>query len=120
MANRFSGKIGFGHSTQVAPGVWKDVITEKPYFGDVVRNSRQLREGDKLNDDISVGNSISVVADAYANENFFAMRYVEWAGALWKVDNVDVQRPRLLLRLGGVYNGTRPTGASEAPAPSTP
>ena len=119
MANRFYGKVGFGHMTKSAPGVSKDVITEKPYYGDVIRNTRQLREGDKINDDISVGNSISIVADAFASENIFAMRYVEWAGTLWKVDDVEVQSPRLLLRLGGVYNGPR-AAIEEAPAPSGP
>lgn len=105
---KFFGKVGYGHSTENELGVWKDVITEKSYFGDVVRNTRQLREGEKVNDDITVGNSISIVSDAYANENIFAIRYVEWMGALWKVQDVEVQSPRLLLRLGGVYNGQKP------------
>lgn len=118
MANRFFGKVGFGHTVREA-GVSKDVITEKPYYGDVVRNTRQLREGDKVNDDISVSNSLSIVADAYAEENIFAMRYVEWMGTLWKVNDVDVQRPRLLLRLGEVYNGPR-AAIEEAPAPGAP
>jgi hypothetical protein len=87
--------------------VWKDVITEYHYYGDVIRNSRQLRDGLKVNDDLSVGNSISIVADAYAYEHFFAMRYVEWQGALWLVSNVEVQTPRLILTLGGVYNGPK-------------
>jgi hypothetical protein len=105
---RFYGKVGYGASVETAPGVWNDVITEVSYYGDVVRNSRVLREGDRVNDDLSVGNSISIVADAYANEHFFAIRYVEWAGALWVVTDVEVQSPRLLLRLGGVYNGPKP------------
>lgn len=102
---KFYGEIGYGVTVETTPGVWKDVITEKSYFGDVIRNSRQLRDGESVNDDLSVGNSISIVADAYANEHFFAIRYIRWAGALWKVDNVDVESPRLVLRLGGVYNG---------------
>lgn len=105
MANKFHGMIGYGETVKTAPGVYEDQITEKPYYGDVVRNSRQLREGEKVNDDLSVGNSISIVADAYANEHFFAIRYIRWAGTLWKVSDVEVQSPRLLLRLGGVYNG---------------
>jgi|SRR5690242_11812780 hypothetical protein len=109
MANRFYGKVGYGATVETAPGVWKDVITEVPYYGDVIRNTRVLREGDRVNDDLSVGNSISIVADAYANENIFAMRYVEWKGALWVVTDVQVQSPRLLLTLGGVYNGPKPT-----------
>lgn len=104
---KFYGPVGYGESVETAPGVYKDTITEKTYFGDVIRNSRQLREGEGLNNDLSVGNSISIVADAYANEHFFAIRYVEWAGALWTVSNVEVQSPRLILRLGGVYNGPK-------------
>lgn len=113
-SNRFNGKVGYGESVESAPGVWKDVITEVTYFGDVIRNTRVLGQGDLVNDDLSVGNSISIVADPYANEHFFAMRYVEWAGTLWVVTEVQVQGPRLLLRLGGVYNGPK------ASAPSGP
>lgn len=105
---KFYGEIGYNTGTVETPpdsGVWVDVITEVSYYGDVVRNSRQLREGELINDDISVSNSISVVADAFAYENIFAMRYIRWMGALWVVSNVDVQRPRLLLSLGGVYHG---------------
>lgn len=102
---KFYGEIGYGESVESAPGVWKDEITERKYYGDVVRNTRKLLEGEKVNNDLSVGNSISIVADAYANEHFFAIRYIRWAGALWTVSEVEVQSPRLLLRLGGVYNG---------------
>lgn len=104
---RFYGKVGYGASVETAPGVWKDQITEVSYFGDVIRNTRLLREGDRVNDDLSVNNSISIVADAYANEHFFAIRYIIWAGAYWVVTDVEVQSPRLLLRLGGVYNGPK-------------
>lgn len=102
---KFHGAVGYGETVESRPGVWEDVITEKTYFGDVIRNSRGLKEGEGVNLDLSVGNSISIVADAYANEHFFAIRYIRWAGALWTVSNVDVQSPRLVLRLGGVYNG---------------
>lgn len=105
---KFYGKIGYGESVESAPGVHTDQVVEYPYFGDVLRNTRTLREGESLNNDLSVNNSISIVADAYANEHFFAIRYVEWAGTLWIVSEVEVQSPRLLLRLGGVYHGPRP------------
>lgn len=104
---KFYGKIGYGETVESAPGVWSDSIVEHSYYGDVVRNTRRLQEGENLNNDLSVGNSISIVADAYANNHFFAIRYIEWAGALWAVSDVEVQSPRLLLRLGGVYNGPR-------------
>lgn len=104
---KFYGKIGYGVATETAPGVWSDVIVERSYFGDVIRNTRKLSPGENLNDDLSVGNSISIVADAYANDHFFAIRYVEWAGALWTVPDVTVESPRLILRLGEVYNGPK-------------
>jgi hypothetical protein len=105
---RFHGRIGYGGTVETEPGVWVDEITERLYFGDVIRNARNLREGENLNADLSVQNSISIVADAYANDHIFAIRYVEWAGALWTVSSVEVQSPRLLLRLGEVYNGPTP------------
>jgi hypothetical protein len=104
---KFYGKVGYGTSVEKAQGVFEDNIVEKHYYGDVIRNTRRVRDGEKVNDDLSVGNSISIVADPYASEHFFAIRYIEWAGTLWKVSDVEVQSPRLLLRLGGVYNGPK-------------
>jgi len=105
---RFFGRIGYGETKETSPGVFVDDIVEYSYFGDVIRNARNLQEGENLNKNLSVQNSISIVADAYANDHFFAIRYVEWAGALWTVSSVEVQSPRLLLRLGEVYNGPTP------------
>lgn len=105
---RYHGRVGYGEQTETSPGVHEDVITEKTYFGDVIRASRQLREGEDLNKDLSTGNSISIVADAYASEHFLNIRYVEWAGIRWSVVDVEVQRPRLILRLGEVYHGPPP------------
>lgn len=109
MASKFYDAIGYAESQEVAPGVWKDVIVEHTHYGDVLRNSRTLKEGDKVNNDLTVGNRISVVMDQYANgENFFAMRYIKWAGAYWTIAEVTVESPRLVLRLGGLYNGPKP------------
>lgn len=102
---KFYGEIGYGESVETKPGVWTDVITEHHYYGDVLRNARGLESGDKVNNDLTVSNSISIIADAYANNHFFAMRYIKWAGAYWTVSDVEVKSPRLILRLGGLYNG---------------
>jgi hypothetical protein len=104
---RFHGAVGYGVSSEspAGSGVWKDTITEIEYFGDVVRNTRSTESGDQLNDDITVGNSISIVADEYANNNFLNIKYVSWSGVLWTVTQVEVQSPRLILTLGRVYNG---------------
>lgn len=107
---KFFGIVGYAHeAVEAKPGVWIDNIVEKQYYGNVVRNTRRLDEVEKVNMDISVGNSISIVADAYANEHFFAIRYISWARTLWTVTDVEVQSPRLLLRLGGIYNGPTAT-----------
>jgi hypothetical protein len=104
---KFYGEIGYGESveTPVDSGIFVDEIREFAYFGDVIRNTRKLDSGETLNNDISVGNSISIIADEFAVEHFFAIRYIRWAGTLWTVTNVEVRSPRLLLTLGSVYNG---------------
>jgi hypothetical protein len=113
---RFYGVVGYGVEEESVGGVWTKRIHEVSYFGDVVKNTRRLQDGEKVNSDISVGNTISIMADAYANDNFFAIKFVEWAGVAWTVSEVIVERPRLLLRLGGVYNGPRSEPNSD-PAP---
>lgn len=104
---RFYGAIGYGQDVEDPPdsGIHVDLITEYSYYGDVVRNLRRLEDGTVLNSDISVGNSISIVADQHAIEHFHAIRYIRWAGTLWTVDSVEVRSPRLILSLGSVYNG---------------
>lgn len=104
---RFCGEIGYGEAVETPPesGNWVDTITEFQYFGDVTRNTRQLEGVDKVNSDISVQNSISIVADKYAIDHYFQMKYVRWEGVLWTVTDVEVRAPRLILSLGSVYNG---------------
>lgn len=109
---KFAGKVGYRTTVDQGNGVHKPTITERLYMGDVVRNSRRFDNAEKVNDNISVGNSISIVADPYALNHFFAIQYVEWAGARWIVSNVDVQSPRLILTLGDVYNGAVPPPGS--------
>lgn len=101
---KYYGKIGYATSEEVKPGVWKKRITEREYFGDVIRNTRRLKSSGNLNDNIIVSNEISIVADPFANENFHSMLYVEFMGAKWKISNVEVQYPRLILTIGEVYN----------------
>lgn len=105
---KFYGPIGFAVSTEIRTGVWEDVITEHYYCGDVNRNTRRLQSTDKVNDDINISNEISILADPFANGNFHAMRYVGFMGTKWKITNVEVQYPRLILTIGGVYNGPEP------------
>lgn len=102
---KFYGNIGYGVSAETRPGVWDEIITEKPYYGDVNKLSRRLRTDDKVVDDINIANEISILADPFAYENFSTIKYVEYMGAKWKVSNVEVRFPRLILVTGGLYNG---------------
>lgn len=96
--------IGFATTSEDKPGVWIEHIVERPYRGDMVRNSRRLQTTDQRNDSIVISNEMRIVADPYANENFHAIRYVEYLGTKWKVNNVEVAYPRLVLTLGGIYD----------------
>ena len=111
---KFFGLIGYGETIESSPGIHQDVIVERPYYGDVTRLVKRQQGEDNVNPDFTVGNIISILADAYAFEHFFAIRYVQWSGAYWTVTNVEVNTPRLALRLGKVYNGPK------AATPGTP
>ena len=106
---KFYGVIGYAVTKETAPGVWTEEIAEQSYYGDLTRNMRRLQDSGDLNDDINVANEISIVADPYANANFHSMRYVAFMGAKWKISKVEVQYPRLILTLGGDYNGKQAT-----------
>ncbi len=102
---KFYGVIGYAETVETTPGVWTEVITERNYSGDVIKNTKRWQAGENLNDNLMINNTISIVADPFAYQNFYAIRYINWMGALWKISNVEVQRPRLILSIGGVYNG---------------
>ena len=100
---KWYGKVGYADQVETAPGVWEEQITERHYYGDVVRNIRKLESSGEVNDNINVSMEISIVADPYAIQNFHTMRYIEFMGSLWKIYNVEVNYPRLVLAIGGLY-----------------
>lgn len=102
---RFYGPVGYVHDIETAPDVITEVPEEHNYVGDLLENNRRLESSGELNDNIKVSNRISIVVDPYAIDHFFAIRYVKWMGAYWKVTDVKVEYPRLILTLGGAYNG---------------
>ena len=108
---KFYGPIGYGITSETAPGVWTDTIIERNYRGDVLQNYRKVSQGESINDNIDVSNRLSIISDPFAMQHFHTIKYVKWMGAAWKVTTVDAsQRPRLILTIGGVYNGeTAPT-----------
>lgn len=102
---KFYGNIGYVETVEVEPGIWDETIVEYPYFGDLIRNTSQSQPSGGVNNNINISNSISIVADPYANENFRHMKYVEFMGTKWNITNVEPKYPRLILTVGGVYNG---------------
>lgn len=106
---KFSGLIGFWNGDeQKVKGVYSSSIVEKKYVGEILKNYNQFNTTEFQNDDFIVSNNISILADLYARENFMSIKYVVWNGKALKVKRVEVNFPRLLLEIGGVYNGERP------------
>lgn len=102
---KWYGAVGFATTVETKPGIWEEKMICGNYYGDVLSNFRQLQNSGKVNDDVDIANKISMIADPFANCNFHAIRYAEFMGTNWKVTNVEVQYPRLILTLGGVYHG---------------
>lgn len=93
-------------SVERDPGVWIDVIVEKSYIGNVVKNTRRWESRDSVNDNLKVNNQISVVADSFCHDHLFQMKYITWMGTKWKIESVDILLPRIVITLGGVWNGS--------------
>lgn len=102
---RFFGEIGYGASVEIRPGVWEDQITGRDYYGDVKTNSHMVSVGNSILAETRFQTTISVMADAELFEKYTAIRYIKWAGSVYTVTSVKVDRPRLILMLGEVYNG---------------
>ncbi len=102
---KFYGRIWYAERKLTDLDVYSEELTERWYSGDVARNTRRYEVGEDINDNLNVGNTISILADPFAYQNFHKMRAIEWMGTAWKINTVEVHRPRLILQIGGVYNG---------------
>lgn len=102
---KFAGKIGFVIAEETAPDVYREQATEKTYYGDVLKNTRRWENGEGANDNLNITNSFSIVANDYAYKHAGEMRYIEWLGKKWKITNMTIDRPRITLTVGGLYNG---------------
>lgn len=101
---KFYGQIGYSDYQETQPGIFEPVITERNYSGDILRNSRRLQSTEHANDNVNISNEFSIVADQYAYTHIYNMVYLKYNGVCWKVSDVEVQHPRLLLTIGGIYN----------------
>ena len=102
---RYYGKIGYFDTVEARPGIWEEQIIEKTYKGDLTRNTRRISQGtDKINDNINFSMDVSILADPYAFQNFHKIKYITYMGSKWKVSNIQVQFPRLILYISELYN----------------
>ena len=101
---KFYGKIGFFETKETEPGIWIEDITEKTYYGDITRNITRSQQTDNINNNITLNNTISIVADPYATNNFQYMKYVIFNGVKWNITSAEVEYPRILLSIGGLYS----------------
>ena len=104
---KWFGKIGYAVTAETEPGIWEEHIVERDYYGDMTSDRRKRQNSQGVNDDLSLSNVISIIADPFAYENCSHMAYAEIMGAKWKISDIDVQYPRLILTIGGVYNGNQ-------------
>lgn len=103
---KWCGEIGFVTDTEIEPGLFVDgVVVKRKYRGDVERLYKRTLSTDKLTTDLTLSNSISIVMDAFLNENLSRIKFISFMGAYWYISDVEVRRPRLILTLGGLYNG---------------
>lgn len=101
---KYYGTIGYAIDEKIKPGLWEKKITERKYYGELTKSSYRMQTADKVNDNLTFSNTISIISDPFANNNFKAMVYVEFQGTKWKITNVEISYPRLILTIGGVYN----------------
>ncbi len=102
---KYHGYVGYAIDVEAYPGVWEEQITEHEYYGDVIKNKTSVQQNTTINAGIDIRNNISIIGDPFAYENFYAIRYVSYLGKKWKVSSIEIERPRLILTLGGIYNG---------------
>lgn len=104
---KVSGEIGYAKSIETTPGVYDDQITRKPFSGDLIQDTRKWESDQKVNDNLVLGNRVSILASSFARANLDFMKFVKIGESYWEISNIQIQYPRLFLTLGSVYNGNK-------------
>lgn len=116
---KYYGNIGYVKTVETVPGVWVQKAIDKPYYGEVIRDSRSWQpQSEGVNDDININNSISIVADPYARQNYPYIKYLIWNDIYWEVTDITISYPRIILNIGGVYNGEKAEAGCGTPCTS--
>jgi len=102
---KFHGVIGYVESVETAPGVFSEIVVERNCSGDILRNNRRWENTGRVNDNLVIDNRFSIIADEFSISNIQRMRYLKIYESSWKIISFEIQRPRIILIVGGVYNG---------------
>lgn len=105
---RFYGKVGYAIPEETGLDMIGDAYVERNYYGDVLKNNRRWENSGGVNDNLNISNRISIIADPFMYEHCYAIKYIEWMGSKWKVTDLEIERPRLIFTIGGVWNGSSP------------
>lgn len=112
---KYHGFIGFGTNEEKATDIWDDSIIERHYYGDIERNATRYSQSDTLSGDLQITNQFSIIGDTFAFRNYTRIRYITWQGERWMVSSVEEKYPRLIINIGGIFNGQTPTGEQDTP-----
>jgi len=108
---KYSGLVGYITQEESSPGVWSSVENPKLMKGDIIRQSSSFQSdgrtsSSKVNDDITLNHRVSLLGDAYAFSNYYTIKWIALDGLKWQVSSVEIQRPRIIVTLGGLWNGS--------------
>lgn len=103
---KFYGAVGYEIMTETEQSVYLPKIEERMYSGDILEIRSRRSSGEGVNDNLTISNKISILADPWAYQHFPQIAYVVWHGVKWKVSEISVEYPRLTLSVGEVYNGS--------------
>ena len=109
---RYHDKVGFLiFEDDQTTGIASSTVVERPYYGEVLDHTRRWDSTEHINDDLVLSNQIAITANDYAYAHMSSIAYAKWMGQNWKVTSIRVKKPKIVLTLGGVWNGATATSA---------